>query len=278
MNGVDGIWLRLPCWEARGSDRVMASSGTVQPDDTCDPGPAYAPDARIPAPAWQDLPDDELQALQSIPPTAGRNNVIRIFTVPDRVIEPFHRQYARGSAASWNGAGALREPGFDAAEREALPYIESIASSSDGLAFLGREIRRPGQVTTTIDERLGQRVGMHIDSWDGWDPADNDGRHRCRTRLSINVGSVPRYLLFMQVPRTAILRGAHEAMIALGPTHLLQSFLVRHPHLPVYRLAIRPGEAYIAPIDGMPHDSSTYGMQVDDISLSAVGHFDPLAC
>jgi hypothetical protein len=81
----------------------------------------------------------------------------------------------------------------------------------------------------------------------------------------------------MRIPRAAIRRGEHEAMTALGPTRLLQSFLLSHPHLPVYRLAIRPGEAYIAPIEVMPHDSSTYGMHVDDVSLSAVGHFDPLA-
>lgn len=277
MDALDGIWLRLPCRETRGSGRITVSRGTVRPEDGRDQGPAYVPEARVPAPAWHDLPDHELQALQTIPATAGRGNVVRIFTVPDHVIEPFRCQHARGSAVTWNGAGALREPGFDAAERGALPYIESIADSSDGLSYLGRELRRPGQITTTIDERLGQRVGIHLDSWDGWDPADLDGRNRCRTRLSINVGLAPRYLLFMQVPRAAIRRGEHQEMNALGPTRLLQSYLLAHPHLPVYRLAIRPGEAYIAPIESMPHDSSTDGTQEDDVSLSAVGHFDPLA-
>ena len=77
----------------------------------------------------------------------------------------------------------------------------------------------------------------------------------------------------------AVLRGSSgpgPRLLSEGQ-RLLQSFLLSHPHLPVYRLAIRPGEAYIAPIEVMPHDSSTYGMRANDISLSAVGHFDPLA-
>jgi hypothetical protein len=256
----------------------MVSDGTVTPDEIVDEGPDYLPEARVPAPHWLALPEHEFRELHSIPATAGRGTVIRVFTVPEDVIEPFHRPHTRDAAASWNGAGALREPGYDAAERDALPYMRSIADSPDDLSFLGREVRRPGQVTTTIDERMGKRVGMHLDSWDGWDPADLDARHRCRTRLSINLGQVPRYLLFMRIPRASIQRKEHEEMVALGPTRLLQSFLLSHPHLPVYRLAIRPGEAYIAPIEVMPHDSSTYGMREDDISLSAVGHFDPLAC
>jgi hypothetical protein len=277
MDVRDDIWLRLPLPETSDGGRVMVSGGTTTPQQAPDRGPAYMAEARVPTLDWRAVAEHDFRRLQAVPASAGRGNVIRIMRVPDEVIRPFRAARRRDGAVTWNGAGALREPGFEDAEREAQPYIRSLALTADGLSFLGREVRRPGQVTTAIDERLGLRVGLHVDSWDGWHPDHAGGRGEYRTRLSINLGTATRYLLFMQVPRDAVLQGVDEARIALGPTRLLQSYLEAHPDVPVYRLAIRPGEAYIAPIDAMPHDSSTWGMGVDDVTLSAVGHFDTLA-
>jgi len=278
MKIEEAIWLRLPVREASDSGRVMSSSGTTTPEQAPDKGPAYMAEARVPTLDWRALAEGDFRKLQAIPASARRANVIRIIQVPDEVIRPFRIARGTAGAVTWNGAGALREPGYEAAELDAKPYIRSLALTADGLSFLGREVRRPGQVTTAIDERLGLRVGLHVDSWDGWHPDHPGGRSDCRTRLGVNLGTETRYLLFMQVPRDAVLKDVDEEMIALGPTRLLQRYLEAHPDVPVYRLAIRPGEAYIAPIDAMPHDSSTCGMSVDDITLSAVGHFDTLNC
>jgi len=277
MDARNDIWLRLPFPGTSDSRRVMVSGGTTTPQHAPDGGPAYVAEARVPTPDWHALPGHDFRTLQAVPASAGRGNVIRIIRVPDEVILRFRSARRTDGVVTWNGAGALREPGFEAAERDAQPYIRSLALTAEGLSFLGREVRRPGQTTTAIDERLGLRVGLHVDSWDGWHPDHAGGRNDCRTRLGINLGSETRYLLFMQVARDAVLKDVDEEMIVLGPTRLLQRYLEAHPDVPVYRLAIRPGEAYIAPIDAMPHDSSTCGMSVDDVTLSAVGHFDTLA-
>jgi len=42
------------------------------------------------------------------------------------------------------------------------------------------------------------------------------------------------------------------------------------------RLAVAPGEAYIAPTENMIHDGSTLGMRHEDLQVTLRGIIDPM--
>ena len=49
--------------------------------------------------------------------------------------------------------------------------------------------------------------------------------------------------------------------------------MAAHENEPIFRLRVAPGEAYIAPTDFIPHDSTTIDKGDVDISLTLLGHF-----
>lgn len=257
----DTIGLRLPA-DDTGVRRLAVSPGTraVRDEDgaglsdACPYAPAYAPEARLPLDAWQELGDAATAELLRVP--AG-GTVIRLLRLPEQV------------TAGFRDAGS-------AAERVGLDYARSLLPPGADCVSLGCDVRAAGQCTTTVDPAVGRRIGLHVDSWDGWNfHAPASARPR-RTRLNLNLAGTPRYLLFMRLNIGDIWAAADAHDRKLGPTPLLQAFLRSRPAAPVYRLEIRPGEAYIAPTDIMPHDSSTLGARQADVSLSLIGHFDAI--
>jgi hypothetical protein len=62
---------------------------------------------------------------------------------------------------------------------------------------------------------------------------------------------------------------------SMRPTPLIHAFLHKFPEYPVVRLAVLPGEAYIAPTENMIHDGTTEGMRVLDQQVTVRGRLDP---
>ena len=271
------FWLRLSAAGAEAAVRVAVAPGTRAAGTADAAGPAYAAGARIPAGNWQRLDDDCSAGLQHLPPDAGPDDVIRLLRIPARVTAPFRDIGVDGTADGARIAAWLQSPAGVAAEHEAVAFARSLLARDDDCVTIGCAIHGPGQCTTTVDPAVGQRIGLHVDSWDGWDFAAPGGRRPRRSRLNINLATTPRYLLFMRLDITDVWALAGPADRQLGPTPLLQAFLRANPGLPVYRLEVQPGEGYIAPVDAMPHDATTLGSRGTDLSLSLIGHFDALA-
>ncbi len=257
--------------------RVTVARGTRAAGAADAAGPAYAAGARIPDGHWQPLDAAVGAGLRQVPADAGPDEVIRLLHIPAAVTAPF-RAIGPGDAADGARIAAwLRSPAGAAAEREAVAFARTLLARGDDCVTIGCTVHGPGQCTTTVDPAVGQRIGLHVDSWDGWNFAAPGGPRPRRTRLCINLATTPRFLLFMRLAITDVWSLASPADRQLGPTPLLQAFLRANPAVPVYRLEVRPGEGYIAPVDAMPHDASTLGSRGTDLSLSLIGHFDALA-
>lgn len=63
--------------------------------------------------------------------------------------------------------------------------------------------------------------------------------------------------------------------LGIRSTPLIHAFLRKYPEYPVMRLAVMPGEAYIAPTENMIHDGTTECMTVADLQVTVRGRLDP---
>jgi hypothetical protein len=128
--------------------------------------------------------------------------------------------------------------------------------------------RAPGLATSTRHPESDLFVGLHVDSMFNLPP---EQRHRAPNRIAINVGSQTRYLLFLP----ALL---HDVRRALGiecgnASELVSRYMAANVRTPVFRLAIEPGEAYVAPTEQLIHDSTTQLLSAEDLCLHACGYF-----
>ena len=60
-----------------------------------------------------------------------------------------------------------------------------------------------------------------------------------------------------------------------GGTSIVRAFLAAFPDLPLFRLQIRPGEAYIAPTERLAHDATTWDRLTMDMTIHMHGRFQP---
>lgn len=135
---------------------------------------------------------------------------------------------------------------------------------------LGISIDEGGQLTTTYDRAIGQKIGLHVDSWDRKPTTE---RGHARNRLALNVGASSRYLWFSNTPVSTLVRS--HGLAAGGATELVRWFLLGRPRLPIMRVEIRPGEAYIAPTENLIHDGCTLGVNGWSHLTTFLGHFAP---
>jgi len=165
------------------------------------------------------------------------------------------------------GDSALRVALADLVE-----YCTGYCAFRDDLKVQGVAVRSLGQCTTTIDTRKNLRIGIHLDSWDRL-PVSKRGA--ARNRLNVNLGYGSRYFLFATRSIMEIAEQASSGSeLREHPTGLAREWLRINPDEPIYSVTVRPGEAYIAPTEALPHDSSTAGKVHMDISLTILGHFN----
>jgi hypothetical protein len=129
--------------------------------------------------------------------------------------------------------------------------------------------------TVTVDATTGKRIGMHVDS-DSHLPLTQ--RYLAPHRICVNLGSEPRYLLFVNLSIGQLIASALQSMDGDRSFEMLdrtgsgtnvgRTFMRSLPEYPVVRLRVYPGEAYIAPTENMIHDDSSVGMREPDVSLS----------
>src|SRR5207245_3971045 len=122
-----------------------------------------------------------------------------------------------------------------------------------------------GLLTTTRDPNKGnKRLGLHVDSHERRPLAS---RSASRRLLSVNLAHEPRAFLFVALSIASIFDalgrpadddpGRQPNATALG-----RRFLTSLPDCPVFRLELRPGEAYLAPVQNVIHDGSSETMTI----------------
>ena len=137
------------------------------------------------------------------------------------------------------------------------PVLSACASSSAG----GLNTLTPNQ-----DRSL---AGLHVDSWDGLVLTECG---RGSNRLVVNIGASPRYLIFAPYEVAAIT----DAMGWRSESRLdvARAFLLQRDRR-VYRIEVRPGEAYLAPTENLIHDASSLGGEGPDRALMLRGFLQP---
>jgi hypothetical protein len=136
-----------------------------------------------------------------------------------------------------------------------LDIIETACDVTDPVMCHGVSRTPPGLVNATIDPATGKHPGLHVDSWDDLPTAR---RRESRNRISINLGVTDRYLLFLPMSLTDMVRLAGGSD-ALPYWKIGRRALEAGPSVPVVKCRLRPGEAYIAPTETLIHDASSLG-------------------
>jgi hypothetical protein len=230
----------------------------------------YRPGAFLPRGQPRPATPTEVAALDGRTRARDRNHTIGIVRLPAALVTALRQARAgEGRIADealrrwpFDGLGAALAPGW---------------AVSGELIALGYGHTPAGFLTVTFDAQAGRFIGLHIDDLDAMPLAR---REDSTTRLCVNLGDGARYLLFVNLGVARMAQMLAQAaggddFTRLRSTPLIHAFLRRFPAYPIVRLAILPGEAYIAPTENMIHDGSTAGMAHDDLQVTLRGLFDP---
>lgn len=147
---------------------------------------------------------------------------------------------------------------FNVGERELTPHS----------LYFGK----PNLHNNTFNSKEKVYIGMHLDSWEG-DPFHN--RSKSRNRICINLGKESRYLLFYGIglDEMAKLSNFDTSTDRFDINKIYKDFAKIGLEYPIYRLEIKPFEAYIAPTEYVIHDGSSWNSSNPDINLVVRGNF-----
>lgn len=265
--------VRVWCLDGPGLEARVARSSGVGPPVPSDP--RYHVGALVPRGPWRPLGREALDALAVETGTSWRRTAdVAVLTLPDVALDRLRgvardRRFIPAAHPDWERALGALLAHLRTRLREERPLDSSVL------------YRSPPRVKTVTRVDRGQPgrdvlVGLHLDSWEG---APLRARTRLRNRLSVNLGRGTRYLLF--APRTL---AQMMSALGLGPDQDLEEvtlfaghpYLRRYPEEPILRLAIHPGEAYIAPTGHVVHDGAPPDDE-DDLALHLLGFFEPIA-
>lgn len=249
------------------SDIELSSGSRLAWEGGQDPPGCYVYEARIPREPWISA---GLKAFPAADPVPQASTTVAVLPRSEPLVL-FARELgigAFGSIESCRNFNASRahEAMARAVQDAFAPYFSSVSD----VESLGLRVGEPEAATTTWDYGLKAQPGLHVDNWDRLPPAR---RTEARNRLCVNLGSERRYLLFLPVSLRRMLETLGPAASQLPHIDLIQQFFDRYPELPVCRLPILPGEAYVAPTDNIVHDGSTLGSSSTDVCFSLLGRF-----
>jgi hypothetical protein len=230
------------------SSRCSLSTGTTLSESS-----RYMNSALVPREPWRPPTRDELTLLVASGRDAHRNNCVAIVELDMNITQPL-RDFA---ASKSQFADRIEfQDRLVGASQNLLEELR-VRFKCENPIFHGLAVHPKGLQTVTIEPKTNQFIGLHVDSWDGFGLTDRD---RASNRISVNVGTTPRYFLFVNQTLTTIataLDRSGAAIQSLTPTEVGRTFMRRFPEYPVVRLQVNPGEAYIAPTENVIHDGST---------------------
>lgn|GEM_PF-1590361 len=268
MNGA-ARFASLDADDAAG--RLMVSDGVVARD----PAQGYVPGAFVPKLPWRACEDDEVAALVRAPGERGSlGGSVSVVPMDPDAVAPLRdlalRDDVRDPALAKHVARAIDD---------LRAYLGTFEPYPAAIRFLYARVSEAGAATTSRDERSRAHperlAGLHVDSWERRPLA---ARHLSRNRLCINLGQTARHLLFVR-PTLAEMAARLERIAPLDRREdyrgmdVVRSYLSAFPNTAVYRLATKPGEAYIFPTENIAHDASTADMASADVSCAFSGFF-----
>lgn len=264
---LQGLRVRVPDGVSL-QDRILASQGHREPSNVDNSDTPYCAGAQVPIGPWRPLKPGERDAFADNERPSWRTiGLLQLPAMLANQIQAGVADFAGSNEASRHCDVYCSREVVDAM----IAFAQHLSTRPQGFRVLGKAVHESGLWTTTsIEDRKG-RLGIHMDSWDGLSFNERAGG---RNRLCFNLGRQPRYLLFINHTITDIAQelGLDPAQ-QHGATDALRAWLRINPHVPAFRLRIDPGEAYIAPTEMIPHDSTTYECRGLDVSFAVLGNF-----
>lgn len=236
--------------------RTVTAEGTAERD-------LYEAGAIVPEGAWEPLDAGMIEALMPRGNAEARP-VLSVLKVADDVRDYF--ETVRGSHPAGTDAR------LKVAAEVGAHLIALHAKDAATAKVLGAACQTSGRLTTTFNEASSRRIGLHLDSWSGLPMAD---RRAAPARFCLNFGSSPRYLLVCATSIASMARWyrRHVSVDDANPTDVARAFLANHPEEPIFRIEVRPGEAYIAPTEYLAHDGSSVEGDGGDFTYTILGDF-----
>lgn len=234
-----------------------------------DGGPRYRESAFIPSRAWRDCCSQESQFWSEL---VGRNRAVAVLPIATSMIDSFRRKVARLRGSSVQVGDPLSDRALSELQSlmvgEVDEWCTSYSVCNKSVIHHGFNTNPVGLVTVTHDGR-GNRLGLHIDSWDG---SRIDGRSKRTNRMCLNFGPGYRYFCFIDKPIWAIAEHLRDLPIR-NVNALIQAFIANNPTCVVKRVRVDPGYAYIAPTEAIIHDGSSEGCEQPTVTYTVRGHF-----
>ena len=256
---IEGVKLIHSYNERSWKNRLLLSSGTEQASvgGIARSSTPYCNDAIVPRSPWRTLTCMEqkilfISKLEKLP-----SLYVRILNIPQNILVYLkelgsledHRllKYVWEKDNVKKGISLIQE------------YIETFRIQSAELSEYRIGWNAPNQMTVTVGSDSCM-VGLHIDNQRG------SSLHR----ISINLGSEPRYLLFINLSIDQLYRLVSETdgnvlSKTSGSSRICRAFMQLFPNYPVVKLRVNPGEAYIAPTEHITHDGCTEGTNNLDV-------------
>jgi hypothetical protein len=247
------------------SDRLMLSAGTSAPRFETD-GPPYRPEAIVPRLPWRRPTDVERSLL--VQKTGVARAPLAIVRADPVLLAPL-RSLAYEAVQLEQVEALRRDPRTLAAQSAiadavAARYVEP----GSPITCLGISAYRAGQRTVSYDHQRRRRVGLHVDTWD---EVNLDTRLHARSILLVNLGSRDRHFLYINLDIAHIRSLLPDQQV--DADRLVDAFMRRFPSYPVVKARVAPGEAYIAPVQGVIHDGSTDASDRLDLHVAFLGQF-----
>lgn len=234
----------------------------------------YEKQARVPQKPWMSLTDAEKEQLLTDAQGIESSLTICLMKASGTLLH-LAESICRQRANNHRGVPSNSDTSQDHAD--CTTELRKLCTIGGELAFLGLQIDQPGLETVTLSDDTSRLPGLHVDSWDN---ADIQSRTNARNRLSINVGSTPRYFLFIPLSLQDIasfVKAITGKLIRTrgDQTPLGREFMQLNPMIPVVRCRIDPGELYIAPTENIVHDGSSADTNELGRSFAVLGRFLP---
>lgn len=226
---VPGVPLFFARQDMLSPGRVTLNAGVVPVGGVRSGAVDYCDIAFAPVESWRAPTDAELAIIcpDQRNPDLDDTGFVGLLDLPPELIAPLHEQLADAKTEDDLLRTAAQER-FAADMFRCVAELWPYCASPNDLEAIGFNLNIPGLPTTAMDRTEWRRMGMHLDSWR--EPKDDAPR---RNRISINVGTEPRYFLYMNRPIQALEteRISGERRCKRG-----NKFMAADPSYPVIRL------------------------------------------
>ena len=123
--------------------------------------------------------------------------------------------------------------------------------------------------SVTVDQESGLRLGLHLDSWDGFDLSS---RWRSRNRIVVNRGPGNRHVYVVPVP-VEDMAASVEAAESLHPCEVADTYIRSTPGTTCLRMLQSENVAYVCCTERLVHDARIGPGGEPAESRHYLGHF-----